>query len=31
MARDALPGLAILSLDDRIRAVGRRLGFVVPA
>lgn len=32
MARDALPGLTILTLDDRIRAVGRQLGFdVVPA
>ncbi len=32
VARDAVPGLAILTLDDRIRAVARQLGFdLVPA
>jgi predicted nucleic acid-binding protein len=29
MARAAVPGLALLSLDDRVRAAGRGLGFDV--
>jgi len=32
VARSAVPGIALLSLDDRVRRCGRRLGFtLIPA